>query len=46
MGYRRVRNIKIDLKEMGCGDVDWIYLAHYPYKPQNIAVLVKLLDFQ
>jgi len=29
MGHRRVGNIKMDLKEMGSEDVDWIYLAHY-----------------
>jgi len=26
--YRRQNNIKMDLKDMGWGVVDWIYLAH------------------
>jgi hypothetical protein len=41
---KREDNIKMDLRELGCGDMDWIELAHDRDKLQ--AVMNEVMNFQ
>jgi hypothetical protein len=41
---RREANIKLDLKEMGCGCMDWIDVAYGRY--QWRAVVIAVMNFR